>query len=185
MESMTIAGECVRRAATIDVLIVGGRQVVRERLQKLLDDEPGYTVAGSVSHTSQALRAIAHLRPDVVIVSLSGAPLARTMRALRTLTAGGSCPRTILLANAIEKTNVVHAQALGVSGIVSRDVPPQVLFDSVRCVAAGYCWLGHEPVDRLADGNRQLHPGYNRFGLTKRELEVVQAVVRSLLLTVN
>jgi DNA-binding NarL/FixJ family response regulator len=142
-------------------------------------------VAGSVSNTSQALRAISHLRPDVVIVSLSGAPLARTMRALRTLTAGGTCARTILLANAIEKTNVVHAQALGVSGIVTRDVPPQVLFDSVRRVAAGYCWLGHEPVDRLAEGRRQLNPRHNRFGLTKRELEVVEAVVRSFLLTVN
>jgi len=181
METATVTEARVSCAPPINILIVGGRPILRERLRKLLGGEPGFSVAGVGSNVAQAYNAIADAIPDVVIVSQSGAPLARTMRALWRLTAGAR-PRTILLTTAIDKTNIVHAQALGVSGILSKTASPSLLIDSVRNVAAGYCWLGREPLDQPANRRRHEPPNRrNRFGLTKRELEVVQAVVRSYL----
>jgi len=182
METATVFNECVESREAIDVLLVGGSPAVRERLRQLLDGEPGFNVAGDAPNTARALRALAGTRPDVVIVSLSGSPLTRTMRMLRRLPAAAT--RTILLANAIEKTNIVQAQKLGVAGILSKDTPPQLLFESVRSVAAGYGWLGHAAVDDLAPAARS-GSAANRFGLTKREMEVVAAVVRSFLSSLN
>jgi DNA-binding NarL/FixJ family response regulator len=182
MNITTVINEHVSERDPIDVLLVGGTPAVRERLRQLLDGEPGFNVAGDAPNAAKALRPFAGTRPDVVIVSLSGSPLARTMRMLRRLTAAGT--RTILLANAIEKTNIVQAQQLGVAGILSKDTPPQLLFDSVRSVAAGYGWLGRAPVDDLAPAARS-GTAENRFGLTEREMEVVAAVVRSFLSSLN
>jgi DNA-binding NarL/FixJ family response regulator len=182
METATVISERVTDRDAIDVLLVGGSPAVRERLRTLLDGEPGLSVAGDAPNTAKGLKAFAGTRPDVVIVSLSGSPLARTMRLLRRLTAGGT--RTILLANAIEKTNIVQAQQLGVAGILAKDTPPPLLFESVRSVAAGYGWLGRAPVDDLAPAARS-GSAANRFGLTRREMEVVAAVVRSFLSSLN
>ena len=178
METATVISEHVSDREAIDVLLVGGSPAVRERLRQLLDGEPGFNVAGDAPNTAKALRAFAGARPDVVIVSLSGSPLARTMRMLRRFTTAGT--RTILLANAIEKTNFVQARQLGVAGVLSKDSAPRLLLESVRSVAAGYGWLGRAPADDLAPTSRS-RSAAARFGLTDREMEVVAAVVYSFL----
>ena len=178
MHTATVINEHVAAREVIDVLLVGGSPASRERLRQLLDGEPGFNITGGAPNTAKALNAFAGTRPDVAIVSLSGSPLARTMRMLRRLTAAGT--RTILLANAIEKTNFVQARQLGVAGILSKDTPPQLLFESVRRVAAGYGWLGCAPLDDLGTAARS-RSAADRFGLTDREMEVVAAVVHSFL----
>ena len=178
METATVICEHVTEREAIEVLLVGGTPAVRERLRQLLDGEPGFNVTGDAPNTAKALRALAGTMPDVVIVTLSGSPLTRTMRMLRRFTAAGT--RTILLANAIEKTNFAQARQLGVAGILSKDTPPQVLFESVRSVAAGRGWLGRAPADDLAPMARSRRVA-DRFGLTDREMEVVAAVVYSFL----
>jgi len=178
METATVISEQVSDREAIDVLLVGGSPAVRERLRRMLDGEPGFSVAGDTPNTAKGLNAFAGTRPDVVIVSLAGSPLARTMRMLRGLTAAGT--RTILLANAIEKTNFAQARQLGVAGILSKDTPPRLLFESVRSVAAGHGWLGRAPADDPAPPARSRRAAH-RFGLTDREMEVVAAVVYSFL----
>jgi DNA-binding NarL/FixJ family response regulator len=101
------------------------------------------------------------------------------MPTLQELTLGGHHVRTIMLTTSIEKTHVVQAQQHGVSGILLKETSPQVLYESVRSVAAGHCWLGSERLDDLLEGLRHLGPASeNRFGLTLRELEIADAVRR-------
>jgi len=186
MEGIAVMDSRVDRPATIDILLVGGRPVIRERLRKLLDDEPGFRVTGNVSNAAQALKAIPDVKPDIVIISLSGAPLARTMRALQKLAAPGDRPRTILIATAIERTNVAQAKELGVSRILPKSAPPSVLIDSVRSVAGGASGIRRDPFADFPGQKRHLRPiQKNPFGLTKREMEVVEAVVRTFLISLN
>jgi DNA-binding NarL/FixJ family response regulator len=183
MESPSLTEECVRRPALIDILLVGGRPVVRQRLRRLLDREPGFRVVGDASNAGPALTTTPDLKPDVVVVVPSGAPLARTMRALkRKLAGGGRRLRTIVLTNAIEKTKIDQARELGVSQVVSTAASPDLLIDTVRLVAAD----GREPLDHRGARQRPLSPMQRYpFGLTKREMEVVEAVVRSYLTSLN
>jgi DNA-binding NarL/FixJ family response regulator len=181
METATVMETPIRRPESIDILLVGGRPLVRERLRRLFDGEPGLRVVGDASNAGPALGATSDLKPDVVVVVPSGAPLARTMRALkRKLAAGRS--RTIVLTNAIEKTKLEQARELGVSQLLSTAASPNLLIDTVRLVAAD----GREPLDRHAARERAPRPIETYpFGLTRREMEVVEAVVRSYLTTLN
>jgi two-component system, NarL family, nitrate/nitrite response regulator NarL len=177
MESTAFAEERVNCTAPIDVLLLGDQLIFREGLRKLFEGEPGFNVVGDASDADQAMKAIADLSPDIVIVSLSGRLLPRMLRKLEEL-AGGSQVRTILLTT-IENKHIAQAQELGVSVVLMSETSPQVLFDSARSVAAGRTWLRRGPLNDLADGRRHRSAIHgNRFGLTDRELEVVQAVRR-------
>jgi DNA-binding NarL/FixJ family response regulator len=180
MESTFVTEERVHRTVPVDILLVGEQTMFREGVRKVFEGEPGFSVVGDASDTDQALKAIAHLMPDVVIVGLSGRPLARTMQTLQELTAAGNHARTILVTTTIEDTHVAQAQQLGVSGILLSDTSPQVLFESVRSVVAGHCWFGREAVDDLTEGLRHARPlDDDRLGLTMHELALVDAVVRA------
>jgi two-component system invasion response regulator UvrY len=182
METATVMEVPVRRTGLIDILLVGGRRVVRERLRRLFDGEPGLRVVGDASNAGPALAATADLRPDVVVVVPSGAPLARTMRALKRKLSGGCHVRTIVLTNAIERTKADQARELGVSQVVSTAASPELLIDTVRHVAADV----REPFDHRAARKRPLSSVQTYpFGLTKREMEVIEAVVRSYLTSLN
>ena len=180
LETTTLMDACIRHAAAINIVLVGGRPMLRERLRTLLDGEPGFSVSAHAPSVTRALKT-SDVSPDVVIIIPSGGPLARTMRALRKMT-GTRRVRAILLTSAMERTNIAAARALGISGILSSETSPRALFDSLRRVAAGSCWIGPDAVDRLGDGAEHAPASRpNRFGLTKRELQVVEAVVRSYL----
>ena len=169
-----------QRITPIDIVLVGEQLIFREALRKLFDGEPGFRVVGDAPDADQASTAIAALKPDVVIVSLWGRLLPRMLRKLERLTAAGSHTRTILLTTTIEETNIVQAHELGVSGILLKETTPQMLFESVRAVAAGQCWLDQEPVHDLGQGRQHSSPDHhNRFGLTNRELEILEAVLRT------
>jgi len=180
MHSTPVTEERVDRTVPIDILLVGEQTMFREGLRKVFEGQPGLSVVGEASDADQALKAIADLAPDIVIVGLSGLPLARTMQTLQDLACAGSRARTILLTTAIENTHIVQAQQLGVSGILLSETSPHVLFESVRHVAAGGCWFGREPVKDLAEGLRYASPvDEDRLGSSTLDLEIVNAVVRA------
>jgi two-component system nitrate/nitrite response regulator NarL len=178
MERTTVTEERVHK--TVDILLVGEQTMFREGLRKVLEAEPGFTVVGDVSYADQALQAIADSTPDIVIVGLSGLPLASTMQTLQELAAAGNQARTILVTTTLENADIMQARQLGVSGILLSDTSTPVLFESVRSVAAGRCWFGGALVNDLAERLRDASPlDEDPFGSTMRELEADEAVVRA------
>jgi DNA-binding NarL/FixJ family response regulator len=170
----------VGRTAPIDIVLVGEQLIVREGLRKLLEGDAGFRVVADAADADQAVTLIAAHKPHVVIVSLSSRRFPRTLRPLQHMIASCSHARTILMTTTIDRAQIAHAHLLGVSGILLRETSPQLLFDSVRSVARGRCWLGCEPVNELAEpAARRRSFQDNRFGLTERELEVVEGVLRA------
>jgi len=180
MEATTVTSEHAHPTAPIDILLVGEQRILRDALRELFERERGFNVIGDASDAGQAMKAIAALNPDIVIVNVPGRRLARMMPSMRELTDAGSHARTILLTTTIEKTHILQAQDFGVSGILVRETPPPVLLQSVRSVAAGHCWLGRKPLEDLGQARRDLsRTRKNRFELTGRELEIIHAVLRA------
>lgn len=180
METTVVTEERLYRTVPIDILLVAEHTDVRDGLRKLFADDNGFRVVGNASDADEAAQVLADIRPDVVIVNLSGRALPRILRQMQALTAAGSQARTILLTAALEKAQIVQAQEFGVSGIVLRDASAAVLCESVRSVAAGQRWLGHRSTSELVESRRVHNPiAKSRFGLTSRELEIVEAVLRA------
>jgi two-component system nitrate/nitrite response regulator NarL len=179
MESLTATKERVNDTPTIEILLVDDQLILCEALRKLIEGEPDFNVVASACDPDEAVRLVEAHKPDIVIVSLTGRSLVRMLHTLQELTAAGNLARTIVLTTTLEKTHIFQLPQIGVSGILLRETSPQVLFASIRSVGGGSCWLGRERLDDLAEGLRHLNPtNKNRFRLTPRELEIIEAVRR-------
>ena len=59
--------------------------------------------------------------------------------------------RTILLAGAIDRTQLLAAVHLGVRGLVLKDITTELLFEAIVCVMAGRYWLEQTLVTDLLE----------------------------------
>ena len=169
----------------IRVLIADDHPIFRAGLRSILEAEPGFAVVGEAGDGDQAVRLSRALQPDVLLLDLA-MPGVSGMEALAEL---GSAPipvRTILLTAAIEKPEIVKALQLGAAGVVLKSAATDLLFKSIRSVMAGQHWIGREAVSDLVQALRAQtggvaeKPARERFGLTRREIEITSAVVAGL-----
>src|SRR5205823_3169738 len=112
---------------------------------KLLECEPGFTVIGEARDGIEAVELVGRLNPDVLLLDLS-MPNRPGMAALQELAASRSPCRVVLLAAAIDKSQIIEALRLGARGVILKDSATQLLFRCVRSVMAGEYWVGRECV---------------------------------------
>ena len=140
---------------------------------------PSLCVVGEAADGAEAVALVAQLRPDILLLDLA-MPRVPGMEALRELAAGGQPVRTILLAASVERPQILEALQLGARGVVLKESATQVLLKSIAAVMAGSYWVGRESVPDLKelvlDGAAPEQPG-RRYGLTRREMQMVAAIV--------
>jgi two-component system, NarL family, nitrate/nitrite response regulator NarL len=169
----------------IRVLIADDHPIFRAGLRSILEAEPGFTVVGEAADGDQAVRLARTLQPDVLLLDLA-MPGVSGMDALAELGSAPTPVRTLLLTAAIEKPEIVKALQLGAAGVVLKSAATELLFKSIRSVMAGQHWIGREAVSDLVHalraqmGSAPEKPARERFGLTRREVEITSAVVAGL-----
>jgi two-component system, NarL family, nitrate/nitrite response regulator NarL len=169
----------MERKRNIRLMLYDEQLLVREGLRCLVETQPDLTVVGAtadraeaihLARTHQAKVALVHAHEHVdkldLLRDLSNVPLA-----------------VLVLASAIDKAEAAAALQVGTRGIVVNSSTPDLLFKSIRSVAAGQYWIGRQAVGDLIEMIRQLRtagePGGTprRYGLTRRELDIIAAVV--------
>jgi two-component system, NarL family, nitrate/nitrite response regulator NarL len=171
-----------KTSRTLRVLIADDHPVFRSGLRKLLEAKPGLKVIGEAADAGEAVKQAQELEPDILLLDLTmaGQPGFDTLRAL---SAAGLRARTILLAGAISDEQILRALRLGARGVIRREAATDLLLKCVRLVGLGQCWVGREVVSDLVAALRRSVEGAalanpnNPFNLTRRELEIVRAVV--------
>jgi DNA-binding NarL/FixJ family response regulator len=103
------------------------------------------------------------------------------LEVLRRLSKQNVPMRTILLTASVEKSEIIEALVLGAHGIVPKQSASRMLFKSIRTVMAGEFWVSRDMVSDLVETLRGPSgsgvAGSKTMGLTRRELEVIAAVV--------
>jgi len=170
---------------TTRILLADDHAIFRDGLRRLLESEPEFQVIGEAADGAEAIIKTRELEPDLLLLDLA-MPRIPGLEALRELTRGGS-PDTkiILLTAAIEKNQIVEALQIGARGIVMKEAATQLLFKSIRSVMAGQFWVGRESVGDMVQylrekADSQLPAGGRSYGLTRREMEIVAAIVAGL-----
>ncbi len=163
----------------VRIIVCDEQSIFRHGLRRLLETNPEFRIVGETNAKPNVLTMVAELQPDIVLLGvprLSGV----TLTALQQIVAIGASVRTILLTGSMESVGINAALKLGAAGVVPKDAEPDVLFDSIDSVMAGQVCVGRDHVTDLAASVRRfdsVRRETKAFGLTSRELDIVEAVV--------
>ena len=172
--------QAVRGVETIRIVIADEFPIFRDGLRRLLETDRRLQVVGDIGLGPPAVALVRELRPDILLL---GSPSSggSWVDALKAFAGADGSVRTILLAKAIDAVDVVAALQLGAWGVIAKDSAATLLFKSIETVMAGGYWVGQEAAVRdVAASVRRLdlaRRSAQGFGLTRRELEIVAAVV--------
>jgi DNA-binding NarL/FixJ family response regulator len=163
----------------IRILIADDHPIFRDGLRRLLESEPDLRVVGEAADGAEAVALAQELKPDILLLDLA-MPGMPGMEALRELTAAKSPVHTILLTASVERPQIVEALQLGARGLVLKESATEVLLKSIAAVNAGSYWVGRASVPDLRElvlDKAAPEPPDNRYGLTRREMQMVAAIV--------
>jgi two-component system, NarL family, response regulator NreC len=148
--------------------------VVRSGLRLLLESEAGLAVVGECGDVAGALRAVAELSPDVLVLDLHmpGEPSLTAIPRLRELH-----PRTrvVVLTAQRDPSFAAEALRLGASAYLPKEAAEGQLLQAIRVAAEGGTYLEPQLGARLAAVATRQPPE-----LSEREVEVLRLIARGL-----
>jgi two-component system, NarL family, nitrate/nitrite response regulator NarL len=165
----------------ISIVIADDHPIFRDGLRRLLEAEADLRVAGTAGDGEEAVRLVRKHKPDVLLLDLA-MPRRSGLDVLRDLSADPTGVHVIVLAAAVDETQMIEALELGARGIVLKDTTTTLLIKCIHVVVEGQYWVGRESVSGLVDGLRQARQqrherAASRYGLTDRQMEIVTAIV--------
>ncbi len=179
-----VASSPVRRLASegtplVRIVVANDRPIARDGLRWLLETQARLSVVGATGRGSEAVSLSRRRNADVLLVDfpLCGGP---TLDTLRALTKRGGSVRPIILTESVETPDLAEALQLGARGILLNESPVESLFAGIDQVMTGRYWIISRDVLDPAAGARELETERRRrqaFGLTRRELEIIRAVL--------
>jgi DNA-binding NarL/FixJ family response regulator len=171
----------------IRVLLADDQALLRTGFRMILQAQPDLDVVGEAVDGADAVRQVARLGPDVVLMDVR-MPVMDGIAATAEITAAGSARVLVLTTFDLDEYAFAALRA-GASGFLLKDVPPDVLAAGIRAVAAGDAVVSPRITRQLLDRfSGQLPdpaapaaaPSPAVTALTDREREVFAEVARGL-----
>lgn len=170
----------------ITLLLVDDHPVWREGLRQIFSLYEEIDVIGEVSAGDEALRSIAELQPDVVLLDVN-IPKINGIQVVSQLKPNRSTPGVIMLTAYDDREQALHAIRAGAAAYCSKDVEPSALVEIIRQVAKGQYVIHGEVYPReainewvasgVAELSRLQEDDESHFvPLSPREMEILRYV---------
>ncbi|MFC9509538.1 response regulator [Streptomyces sp. NPDC057002] len=164
------------------VVVVDDQTVVREGIVMLLGLLPGIEVVGAAGDGEEAVRLVAELAPDVVLMDLR-MPRCDGVEATRRIRAQHPGTQVVVLTTYADDESLFPALAAGARGYLTKDAGGDEIVRAVHSVLSGEAGLSpsiqRRLLERLAEP-RPAAPAEAPDGLTVRETEVLLLIADGL-----
>ncbi len=164
-------------AARVRVLIIDDQTLVRQGIHSLLALSDAVDVVGEAADGQAGLRAIASMRPDVVLLDLR-MPVLDGLGVLAALSREADAPACLVLTTFQDDEALIAAMRLGARGFLLKDVSLDELVGTITSIAAGHSVIQPSLTDSLLRGLTGSSPSYEAAErpepLTERELEILR-----------
>jgi DNA-binding NarL/FixJ family response regulator len=162
---------------TIRLLLADDHRMLREGLRRSMVDE-GFDVVGEADNGEEAVRLVAELKPDVVLMDVS-MPEMDGVEATRIIRSTDTHTRVIMLTMHADAEVLGDAIRAGASGYLVKDCSTDEVAEAVRLAAKGDTALSPQLAATMLDEVRRLevpNPAEEDRIITKREEEVLQHI---------
>ena len=161
------------------IMIVDDHTIMRDGLQSLLASEPGFEVVGTAADGRSAIRSVAALKPDIILMDLT-MPGTSGIDAIAHIKRQHPNVRLVALTFHKEDRYIHATLEAGADAYVLKDDSRTELFTALRSVLSGKSYLSPTICDRVVAGylavgdNDSQEPSWEI--LTKREREVIKLI---------
>jgi len=162
---------------TIRLLLADDHRMLREGLRRSMVDQ-GFDVVGEADNGEEAVRLVAELKPDVVLMDVS-MPELDGVEATRIICASDAPTRVIMLPMHADTEVLADAIRAGASGYLVKDCSTDEVADAVRMTANGDTALSPQLAATMLSEVRRMeipNPAEEDRIITKREEEVLQHI---------
>jgi len=164
-----------------DLIIVDDHQIFRQGLKSIITMEGLATVIGEASNGKEFIELLSHLKPDVVLMDIN-MPLMNGMEA--TQKALEIMPELKIIAFTMygDEDYYYRMVDLGAKGYILKSSGINELEMAIQQVMSGESYFSNEVLRKIITNlERKSTPKHNdNFGLTPRELEVLEHICNGL-----
>jgi len=167
---------------TLRVLVADDQSMVRAGFRMLLGSQEDIEVVAEASNGVEAVEKAARFRPNVILMDIR-MPELDGLGATRQILANDESARILILTTFDLDEYVYEALAIGASGFVLKDDPPEQLLAAIHTVAGGNALLSPAITKRVIKQFTRMPratPPPELAELTERELDVFRLIARGL-----
>ncbi|GHE35002.1 DNA-binding response regulator [Streptomyces longispororuber] len=165
------------------MVVVDDQTVVREGIVMLLGLLPGIDVVGAGGDGEEAVRLVAELAPDVVLMDLR-MPRCDGAEATRRIRADHPGTQVVVLTTYDDDESLFPALKAGARGYLTKDAGGDEIVRAITDVLSGKAGLSPQIqrrlLERLAEPERPARPVEPPDGLTLRETEVIGLIAEGM-----
>jgi DNA-binding NarL/FixJ family response regulator len=151
------------------ILFFSDQPVLARGLREILRGEEGLNLLDHASTTERLLESVAGQQPDLLFLDLT---TEFTLDFLASVHRAAPNAKIVLWVHFISTEMALQAMGLGVRGILSKTLPPEVLSTGLKKIDAGELWFEKALTDSILTARR--------YTLTRREGQIVSLVAQGL-----
>lgn len=161
----------MKRTSDIQIVLVEDDSVIRDSFQFLLNEEEGYAVTGAFANAEDAIKSVASLDPDVVLldIQLPGMSGLQALPKIKSLVPDAA---VIILSVNEHQDTVFEALAKGAAGYLTKNTPPQKILEAVNEVMLGGGPMSAHIAKMVVNSFQRS----NESPLTRRETEILEQI---------